>query len=145
MRKAVSNGYCVSCVQVKGKECSMCSSVKKVITLKGKPEVKFKHNPWINGLEKGSNFFHYIYKLGSGIFFVAIFITCVYFWGNYYLTNLDNPVITQASLFSLYLFRLCMFFIVGGLIFKYFCLFLSQLLDERERKEILKGAIKYLK
>lgn len=146
MRKATLNGYCNSCIQLNTKKCNMCSSVKKIITLSGskgsEKEKKSKHNFWINGLESGSNFFHYIYKLGSGIFFVIVFITCFYFWSNYYLTNLDNPVINQASLFFIWLFRLCMYLIVGGLIFKYFCLFLSQYLNKKEEDAILKEGVK---
>lgn len=108
------------------------------------PLQKSKHNFWINGLEKGSNFFHYIYMLGKGIFYVIVFITCLLFWSNTYFNNLESGYLafSNMALVMLYIFRLCMYLIVGGLLFKYFCLFLSLFLNKKEEDVILKEGVK---
>jgi hypothetical protein len=105
-------------------------------------EVESKHNFWINGLEKGSNFFHYVFKLGSGLFFVLVFLTCILFWQNYYLVNIENQILVNFALFFQSLFNLIFYLIVGGLIFKYFCYYLSIFLQSREEKVILKEGVK---
>lgn len=108
-------------------------------------EIKSKHNFWINGLEKGSNFFHYIRKLGSGLFYVVVFITCLFFWSLYYI-SVEDLALSQIGLFFILMFRLVMYLVVGGLLFEYFCFYLSRYLSNREEKKILNvGVKKYLK
>lgn len=147
MRKAVDNGYCDECIQLNTKECNFCSSVKKNIILKSETERKSKHNFWIEGLEKGSDFFQYIFKLGAGIFYVVAFITLSWFWSSYLLgfPN-ETKFFSGVAILMLFLLRLVMFLVLGGLLFKYFCLFLAMFLRNKEEKVLLReGRKKYLK
>jgi len=152
MRKAESNGYCNKCTQLNAKSCLYCSNINKTIKKENIKEFnesfkqKSRHNPWIDGLEKGMNFFHYTYKLGAGIFYVLVFITCLWFWATYALGFPDETrnFLGVAAL-MIFLFRLIMFFVAGGLIFKFFCYYLSVFLSNKEERELLKeGREKYV-
>jgi hypothetical protein len=105
---------------------------------------KSRHNFWIDGLEKGTSFFGYIFSLGFGLFYAVTFLTLVYFWLEYYTSNINTPLLANFALTFLLILKLCGFLIIFGLIFKYFCYYLSIFLSHKEEKKLLEvGKKKY--
>ncbi|HUS50830.1 MAG TPA: hypothetical protein VMZ91_11745, partial [Candidatus Paceibacterota bacterium] len=72
-----------------------------------KRENKSKHNNWIGGFEKGSEFFNYMFTIGKYLFYATTFITCLTFWILIYslaITQFEN--FQPLSLVMIYSFRL---------------------------------------
>ena len=143
------SAYCKYCTQLPAVGCLSCSNVNKrksQITNKNTKDTKSlksnsKHNNLIDGLISGGNFFGSIYKLGRGLFLVITFLTVYWVWATFYVENLSEMnAMVDISLLMLSMLKLCMWFIIIGLLFKYFCIFLADFLYQGEVKELLKIA-----
>lgn len=98
---------------------------------------KSKHNYWIDGLEKGTNFFEWIQVFGYAFIFLILIFSAGLFLVFF---AIEHPEYANMVVLLLKVLRFGVWMFAIGFIFKYLCGTIANILSEKEMEAIEKEA-----